>query len=298
MIQDVWAQFQTLLGLGRELADVGARQKEARPGLNLYTDSIVILDAKTGAFKEYYQITPNDFHDWDVAAAPALIKTTGGKNLVVAGGKDGILHAVDLSQKKEIYKTPLTTLENVDVPLSEDKETHFCPGVQGGVEWNGPAFSPAANLVFVNSIDWCYSLKLFPENLKGEVGKPFSGGTDKAEPFGRVDQKEKWKGFVTAVNADDGTVKWKYQSPTPMVAGITATGGGLILTGDLNGDAIALNAADGNVLWKQNTGAPIGGGVITYLAGGKQYVAIAAGITSQSWQTTGGNARVVVYALP
>ena len=271
---------------------------KARPGLNLYTDSIVILDAKTGAFKEYYQLTPNDFHDWDVAAAPALIKTTGGKNLFVAGGKDGILHAVDPSQKREIYRTPVTTIENADAPFSGEKVMHFCPGVQGGVEWNGPAFLPTANLIFVNSIDWCYSLKLFPQNLKGKPGKPFSGGTSVAEPFGTVDPKDKWKGYVTAVNADDGSVKWQYQSPTPMVAGITTTGGGLVLTADLNGDALAFNAADGKLLWKQNTGAPVGGGVITYLAGGKQYVAIATGLTSQSWKTKAGNAKVVVYALP
>ena len=271
---------------------------KARPGLNLYTNSIVILDAKTGAFKEYYQLTPNDFHDWDVAATPALIKTTGGKNLIVAGGKDGILHAVDPSQKKEIYKTPVTTIENADTPLSADKVTRFCPGVQGGVEWNGPAFHPAANLIFVNSIDWCYSLKLFAQGLKGEAGKPFTGGTSVDEPYGIVDPKEKWKGYVTAVNADDGSVKWKYQSPTPMVAGITTTGGGLVLTADLNGDALAFNAADGKLLWKQNTGAPVGGGVITYLASNKQYVAVATGITSMSWQTKAGNAKVVVYALP
>jgi alcohol dehydrogenase (cytochrome c) len=271
---------------------------KARPGLNLYTDSIVILDAKTGAFKEYYQLTPNDVHDWDVAATPALIKTTGGKTLIVAGGKDGILHAVDPSLQKEIYKTPVTTIENVDAPFSEDKLKHFCPGVQGGVEWNGPAFHPASNLIFTNSIDWCFSLKLFPQNLKGETGKPFSGGTSVDEPFGTVDPKEKWKGYVTAVNADDGSVKWKYQSPTPMVAGITATGGGLVVTADLNGDALAFNAADGKLLWKQNTGAPVGGGVITYLARSKQYVAIATGITSMSWQTKAGNAKVVIYGLP
>jgi alcohol dehydrogenase (cytochrome c) len=115
---------------------------KARPGLNLYTNSIVVLDAKTGAFREYYQLTPNDFHDWDVASAPAVIKTSGGKNLVVGAGKDGILHAVDPAQKKEIYKTPVTTIENVDTPFTADKTTHFCPGVQGGVEWNGPAFHP------------------------------------------------------------------------------------------------------------------------------------------------------------
>lgn len=271
---------------------------KARPGLNLYTNSIVILDAKTGAFKEYYQLTPNDFHDWDVSAAPAVIKTTGGKNLIVSAGKDGILHAIDPAQKKEIYKTPVTTIENADVPLSAEKEVRFCPGVQGGVEWNGPSFNPTANLIFVNAADWCFNLKLFPENLKGASGKPFTGGTSTDEPFGKVDPKEKWKGWVTAVNADDGTVKWKYQSPTPMIAGITTTGGGLVFTGDLNGDVLAFNASDGKVLWKQNTGSPVGGGVITYLANGKQYVGVATGITSQSWQTKAGNAKVVVYGLP
>ncbi|HSE24254.1 MAG TPA: hypothetical protein VLB68_21480 [Pyrinomonadaceae bacterium] len=66
----------------------------------------------------------------------------------------------------------------------------------------------------------------------------------------------------------------------------------------MNGDALAFNAADGKVLWKQNTGAPVGGGVITYLVRSKQYLAIATGITSMSWQTKAGNARVVVYGLP
>ena len=74
--------------------------------------------------------------------------------------------------------------------------------------------------------------------------------------------------------------------------------GNLVLTGDLNGDVLVFNATDGKQLWKHSTGAPIGGGVITYLAGGKQYVAVAAGITSANWQTTGSNAKVAIYALP
>ncbi len=271
---------------------------KARPGLNLYTNSIVILDAKTGAFKEYYQLTPNDFHDWDVAAPPALIRTAGGKNLIVAGGKDGILHAVDPAQKREIYKTPVTTIENADVPFSE-KDVHFCPGVQGGVEWNGPAFHPQQNLIFVNSIDACYTINLMAQSPPpGKPGAPYTGEADADEPFGRVDPKEKWKGWITAVNADDGTVKWKYQSPTPMIAAITATAGGFVITGDLNGNVIAFNGMDGRELWRNNLGSPIGGGVITYLANNKQYVAVAAGITSMSWKTKAGNAKVVVYGLP
>lgn len=79
---------------------------------------------------------------------------------------------------------------------------------------------------------------------------------------------------------------------------MTVTAGNLVLTGDLNGDVLAFDAADGRQLWKHSTGAPVGGGVITYLAGGKQYVAVAAGLTSQSWKTSGSNAKVLVYALP
>ena len=82
-----------------------------------------------------------------------------------------------------------------------------------------------------------------------------------------------------------------------MLAGVTTTAGGLVITGDLNGDVLAFNATNGKQLWKQNTGGPIGG-VITYLARGKQYVAVVAGMTAKSRQTGGSNAKVVVYALP
>ncbi len=270
---------------------------KARPGLNLYTNSVVILDAKTGAFKEHYQVTPYDYHDWDLAATPALIKTAGGKNLIVAAGKDGIVHGIDPSQKKVIYKTPVTTMENVDVPFSE-KEVHFCPGFTGGVQWNGPAFHPASNLIFVGAVDWCASINLMKESPPGKMGAPYTDEADADEPFGVKDPKEKSKGWVYAINADDGTVQWKYQSPTPMIAGITPTAGNLVFTGDLNGDLFAFSAADGKQLWKTNTGSPIAGGVITYLAGNKQYVAVANGMTSVGWQTTAGNAKVAVYALP
>ena len=83
-----------------------------------------------------------------------------------------------------------------------------------------------------------------------------------------------------------------------MLTAVTATGGGLVLTGDLNGDMYAFNAADGAQHWKQNTGSPIGGGIVTYLANGKQLVAVASGMNSMLWQTKAGNAKVVVYGSP
>ena len=271
---------------------------KSRPGKNLYTNCIVILDAKTGAFKDYYQLTPNDFHDWDISTPPALIKTAAGKNLMVSVGKDGVVHGVDTAAKTELYKTPIVTQLNVDTPFTA-QETRFCPGIQGGAEWNGVAYNPKANLVFANTIDWCSIVNLGPKSPPpGEMGKPYTGEADEAGPFGRQDPHEDAKGWVTAVNVDDGSVKWKYQSPTPMIAAIATTASGLLFTGDLNGDFLVFNAADGKQLLKSSVGAPIGGGVISYLANNKQYVAAAAGITSGSFMTKGGNAKVVVFGLP
>ena len=104
----------------------------------------------------------------------------------------------------------------------------------------------------------------------------------------------------TPENPRTGGATWTSYTldPTQLVAGVTTTAGDLVLTGDLNGDVLAFNAADGKQLWKHSTGAPIGGGVITSLAGGKQYVAVAPGIASAGWQTSGSNAKVAIYALP
>jgi alcohol dehydrogenase (cytochrome c) len=85
---------------------------------------------------------------------------------------------------------------------------------------------------------------------------------------------------VTAVDADTGVMRWRYQSATPMVAGIVATASGLVLTADLNGDFLAFDASTGNVLHKMGTGQPAGGGLITYQQGGQQRIAMAAGLDS------------------
>ncbi len=213
-------------------------------------------------------------------------------------GKDCIVHGVETAAKFELYNTPVVSQLNIDSPLTS-KETRFCPGIQGGAEWNGVAFNPTANLVFANTIDWCSIVNLGPKSPPpGDIGKPYSGEADADAPFGRQDPKEDAMGWLTALNADDGTVKWKYHSPTPMIAAIAMTASGLLFTGDLKDDFLAFNAADGKQLLKLNAGAPIGGGGITYLANDKQYVAIAAGITSNSFKTIGGNAKIVIYGLP
>ncbi len=175
----------------------------ARPGLNLYTNSIVILDAMTGELDSFYQLTPNDYHDWDVAAAPALITTAGGKRLAAAAGKDGRLYAIDLDAGAVIYNVPVTTIENETAPLTPEG-TRFCPGTQGGVEWNGPAWHPELNTIFVGAVDACGTVRLMENPPAPESGAPFTYGSGVETPFGELDPQSEWRGWLTAVDADSG----------------------------------------------------------------------------------------------
>ena len=281
------------------------------PGKNLYANSVLALDAKTGRLLVSAQpIQGNDFHDYDVSAGPALITTKTGKPFVLAAAKDGYVYGLELGTATDAagkptgaaliprYKALTTTRENAETPLSSDHYTRFCPGSQGGVEWNGPSYQRETGIFYVNAIDWCTSVKLQRlDTLEGAPGKPWSGMDDPQLAFGRQDSTAYWKGWITAVDGATGEVKWHVQTPRPMVAAITATAGGVVFTGDLDGHVLAYDAGTGKELWRDSTGKAIGGGVITYLAGGTQHVAAAAGLNSAIWPVKGGTARVVVYGL-
>lgn len=271
--------------------------REVREGRNLHAYSVVALNARTGALVQSYAILERDYHDWDVAAAPALITTRGGNHILAVGGKDGHLYGVDRRSLTHRYATAVTTIDHVEAPLTAEG-TRFCPGVNGGIEWNGPAYSPRSNLLYVNAIDWCTTVSIStPEKVRGRKGLPWTGSSKLRQPFGRPDSVR--SGWLTAVDADDGSVRWRYASPTPLVAGVTVTAGGVVFTGDLDGKILAFDAADGRLLWHASTGQPIGGGVISYKAGDRQLVAAAVGLHAPTtWGLETSNARVVVYGLP
>ena len=247
--------------------------EKLHPGKSLYTTSVLALDARSGRLLAYNQVTPDDYHDWDVAAAPALITTRGGRQLAATAGKDGFLHGLDVSRVNRavangvldkpqpndiygaagkgampsLYQTPITQRLNVNAPFSTERYTRFKPGTQGGSEWNGPAYYAPANLVIVPAVDWASSVKLQKlRNMEGEVGESWSGG--QGDQFGKMDPKSKWGGYLTAVDADSGKVAWKYRAATPMLGGVTTTAGGLAFAGDLNGRLSRLRRRDGSRL--------------------------------------------------
>lgn len=266
-----------------------------RPGDNLYTCSIVMLDARTGALRGYYQLVRNDFHDWDLAASPILFTSKAGKKMVAAAGKNGYLYGLDRALKTLLYKVPVTSIENVEAPLTKDG-TRFSPGSQGGTNWYGPTYSPVVNAIYVPTIDWATTIKLGgPQTLSLKPGTPFLGSSN---AFGDQDPISQRRGHVTAVDADSGKVLWKYDADTSMVASVTPTAGGLVLTGDTKGNFIAFDAKDGKVLLKKNLGDPIGGGIVTYEIGGAPYVAVAGGMKNTvTQQTDSGPAWVAILSL-
>jgi PQQ-dependent dehydrogenase (methanol/ethanol family) len=274
-----------------------------RDGENLYTASILVLDAKTGAYKTHIKLVPRDWHDWDASNPPTLIQTAGGKTLMVAAPKDGHLYGFDRATYALLYRTPVTSIENVEEPFTVGKQVHFCPGGGGGSEWNGPAYDPRTNLITIGAVDWCDTVKLADDKEIKAVkdATPWTGNNmlNPINAFGRFSKADgHWAGWVHGVDADTGVWKWRVKTNYPILSGMTPTGGGLVFFGDTGGNFYALDGATGQKLWGQKIDGPIGGGVITYMAGGAQKVAVATGMTSPAWPVPSETAKVIVLGLP
>jgi alcohol dehydrogenase (cytochrome c) len=270
-----------------------------REGANLFTGSVVVLDAKTGAYKRIFEIAPADWHDWDVNNTPILIQTLGGKRLLVAAPKDGHVYGFDPAGGAPLYRVPVTRIENVDTPLAVDKEVRFCPGVAGGAEWNSPAYDPQTNLILTGETEWCSTITVQTDQQLRDArpGQTWFGNASRNpfRLFGRFD--EGWAGWLYAVDADSGAWKWRLKSNYPIEGGVTPTAGGVVMFGDLGGNFYVLDAENGQKLWGQKIGGAIGGGLITYVAGGRQRVAVATGLANVSMPTDVSTGKIVVLGL-
>jgi alcohol dehydrogenase (cytochrome c) len=273
-----------------------------RQGDNLFTGSVVVLDARTGAYKHHFQLVPRDWHDWDVSNPPALIKTRGGKRLMAVAPKDGHLYGFDLADNKLLYRTPATRIENVQEPFAVDKDVHFCPGAAGGEEWNSPAYDPLTNFIFTGQVEWCTTVRLQTreEVVASSAGQIWTGekSLNPADVFGEFTRADGvWAGWLHAVDADTGVWKWRLKSNYPITGAVTPTAGGLVFFGDMGGNFYALDAATGQKLWGKKIGGAIGGGVITYTANGAQKVAVATGYVSPAFPVEIRRAKIAILGI-
>ena len=265
----VWGAMSLDVATGELFVPVGNPWPDIdhayRPGTDLFTDSMVVLDARTGTLKWWYQVAPDDWRDFDMVAAPVLYRDSKIRDLMVIGGKDGYVTAVDRDTHQSVFKTPVTTIE--PAPKEPTREGFkLCPGGAGGVEWNGPALDPSNNALVVGAVDMCFMVKL-GETVYGK-GASF-GGT-----FGPAGAATGW---ITAMDAETGAIRWQYHAEKPVVSGITPTAGGVTFAGDFAGNLLIFDSKTGTLLRKWQTGGALAGGLVTYEVNGKQYVAFNSG---------------------
>jgi alcohol dehydrogenase (cytochrome c) len=272
-----------------------------RPGDNLYTNSLIALDATTGHLVWYRQFVPHDVHDYDVSHVAPVFKTVvngSTRDVIASTGKDGLLRLLDRDSKATIYSVPFTNRLNVEAPVTTTP-LRVCPGTLGGQEWNGSAYDAKQNLLVVPATDWCAQFSkdaTAPDPVKEHTHAFYFGGQTKFDPWSAA------RGRLTAFDASTGQEKWRYDAAKPLIGGVTATAGDLIFTGELSGDLLALDARSGKVLLQRDLGGPAAGGLVTYSGAGVQNVAVVSGFVGiynyVAPEIGGGNTTVTVFRLP
>jgi alcohol dehydrogenase (cytochrome c) len=289
----IWSSFsldpttlELFVPVGNPVPDFAPRD---RPGANLFTDSAVILDARSGALRWWYQLQANDDHDHDLAAAPMLFRNSRQEPMMAAAGKDGLLHIVDRASHQARFKIPVTTVDSPRKAVTT-QGARVCPGPAGGVLWNGPAFDPLHMTIFVGADDLCLFLRSATGSAYVPRGLNLGGSA--------VPGQDTPTGWLTAVDADTGSTRWKYHADTPVLGGVTPTAGGVVMTGDNAGDFLVFESATGKLLLKRPAGGALAGGIVTYAHKGKQYVAFTSGNVSPASFGSVGRPSVVVLTLP
>jgi alcohol dehydrogenase (cytochrome c) len=308
-------------GTGNAASDLYAEDRDpggsGQGGLNLYTASVIALDADTGKLRWYYQEVPKDMWDYDAAYESILIdRELNGKmrKLLVHVNKGGFAFTLDRTTGEFLKAFPIVELHTWVQGITEDgkwvgrKEpmpghpVNVCPGPLGGKSWNQDAYSPRTGMIYTPSIEMCADL--IPNRQEPREGGGFLGGnwvlglpTDRTN-FSHVD----------AYDPLTGKRQWTYPSKSLLFASLLATAGDLVFTGDPEGLFFALEARTGKKVWSFQTGAGHRGSAVTYSVKGKQYIAtptgygsLAAGMTAGLFADSDrfrGGSSVMVFALP
>ncbi len=246
----------------------------SRVGDNLYTDSIVALDADTGTLKWYYQEVKHDVWDYDAVSPVVLFDVSeNGKTVPAAGeaGKVGWVFILDRATGALIRKSDPYVMMSPNMFTTPTKAgVDMLPGANGGSEWSPPAYSPQTHLLYILAMNQLMRFTTQPPTQS-------AGQIRLGSAFTNVEPNGVQNGPFVALNVDTGKIAWQYMAPQPLIGGALATAGNLVFTGEGNGWFDAFNATTGQQLWRFNLGAGVNAPPITYEVGGTQYVAVAAG---------------------
>jgi alcohol dehydrogenase (cytochrome c) len=280
-------------GVGNPSPDWNAT---VRPGDNLYTTSVIALDADTGTLKWHFQFVPHDAWDWDAMQTPVMVDGEWqGKQrkLLYWAHRNGVFYVLDRTNGKFLSGKPFVKVNWLagfddngrpqvqpnSLPTAEG--TLIYPGVQGGTNWYSPSYSPRTGLFYLSV--WADYYSVYQEGAAEYVpGRRFNGG-DIRQPLAYnrnttlFPNEQQGYGALKAINPKTGETAWQVKFADLTEGGVLTTAGDVVFTGNREGYFHAFDARDGKLLWKASLGGYIAAGPVSYSVDGRQYVAVAAG---------------------
>jgi alcohol dehydrogenase (cytochrome c) len=253
-----------------------------RAGDNLFTASIVALDADTGQMKWYFQSSPHDTHDWDSTQTPVLFDAEINgqpRKLIAQAARNGHFFVLDRATGKAIVSSEYVKTnwakgydaKGQPIPdpakMPQIDGALVSPNQGGATNWPPPSYSPQTGLFYVSaarafSVYYIYDTSDNPQGW---------GGTDR----GGFSEN-----MLQAIDIRDGKIRWSHKWEGFGLSGLLSTAGNLVFSGDgSSGNFVALKASTGEPLWHAQLGMPVSNGPITYELDGTQYVIVAAGDT-------------------
>jgi alcohol dehydrogenase (cytochrome c) len=260
--------------------------KGPRPGTNLHTTSVIGLNPDTGTLKFYHQELPHDAWDFDSAVGEFVSINRDGKDYVVHPNKGGFVFVYDKQLKvQNVWRLVkhINFVENIDPKtgeligrrdMVEGSHENLCPAIAGGISWNSGSYNPNTGYYYKVGNEWCMDLEIVKTTpilepmAQLNIGASFS----LRDPEGGVAHAH-----VDARDPITGEKAWEIYFPEPPLASLLSTGGNLLFVPDSRGILHAYNATTGEEVWSHNNGVGHGGGIISYTAEGKQYIAVATG---------------------
>ncbi len=288
----------TYWGVGNPGPDWNAAQ---RPGDNLYSDSVIALDADTGELRWHFQFTPNDGYDYDAVQVPVLadMEWRGeDRKLMFWANRNGYFYVLDRSDGEFLLGNPFVRVNwssGLDengrpIPTPQPEGMPTWPGNQGGTNWYPPSWSPRTELFYFSAWE-DYATIYQPEESEYVPGRAFlGGGFDVLTPapgapgvgIGRTNPINNWTDEVghaslKALDPRTGEEVWEFEQFDVSDSGMLTTATDLLFTGGREGYIHALDAASGELLWKRNLGGQIVMAPITYMIDGVQYLSFISG---------------------
>ena len=257
---------------------------DSRPGDNLYTCSLLAIDATTGEIRWHFQFTPHDTHDWDANQIPVLVDIAINgreRKVVVVANRNAFYYVLDRETGEFLRGTPYATqtwAEGLDergrpivLPNTEPtvEGTLIYPGPQGTTNWFSPSYSPVTRLFYV-AVREKGSL-YFKGDAEYVPGTFFLGGG------GQALSGDDAAGAIRALDVTTGEMRWDFPLHSPPWSGVLSTAGGLVFGGTPEGNVFALDASTGDPLWDFQTGGEVRTNPMSFAIDGKQHVAIATG---------------------